>query len=400
MVVVHDLTQYSDTEDEASCNTRRTRCPPVAFPRPPSNEPELRRAVEHLLNAVDTFPAAESAAYERCLQESSNLLQTESNLVAFLRSEDYHIYAAASRLTGYWTLRRELFGDRTYKPMNLSGDGALTHEDIEELRTGFLTLLPDDKEAQLVPDASVTCESEEQEVRRQRCRFYLLTVASHHNERAVSWMGESNAELQALLSVLPFKVMCHANKIGTPMISLPPDLQAQLNQHLAQAGLYVARPTLDASKKADFVQWLEAQVVQDGGRSPGLVAVARAAAPKAVVHHAARRTVKHRLVEPKNERPPAVAPANEESADMKAYLGVLQGVLEQKNRQQQEQQVFTSAQQLASSMLSPLLPSSDVTCLLLRLLEDQRYAAERSPQAMDLDELLRILNSLSSSSSR
>jgi hypothetical protein len=43
----------------------------------------------------------------------------------------------------YWKVRRELFGeDRAYLPLTLTGDGALSEEDMQVLRTGAFMILP------------------------------------------------------------------------------------------------------------------------------------------------------------------------------------------------------------------------------------------------------------------
>jgi len=66
--------------------------------------------------------------------------------VWFLRCEECDCWAAARRLVAYWRERKELFGNRALRPLKvLSGEGALTEEDLVLLRNGAKAILPKDR---------------------------------------------------------------------------------------------------------------------------------------------------------------------------------------------------------------------------------------------------------------
>eukprot|EP00977_Amphora_coffeiformis_P029572 scaffold41601_cov183-Amphora_coffeaeformis.AAC.1 len=77
-----------------------------------------------------------AAAYNEAVEQAPLLVQNESKIIDFLRTEDFHVYKAAARIARYWQFRKELFGDRWLRPLNQTGSGALNSDDIVLLRTG------------------------------------------------------------------------------------------------------------------------------------------------------------------------------------------------------------------------------------------------------------------------
>lgn len=65
------------------------------------------------------------------------LVQQESPKIDFLRTEDFDVVKAATRLAWYWKYRKQLFGNRWLLPMTLTGTGALNSDDLETLRSGY-----------------------------------------------------------------------------------------------------------------------------------------------------------------------------------------------------------------------------------------------------------------------
>jgi hypothetical protein len=53
-------------------------------------------------------------------------------------------------LANYWKQRKEIFQDRAFLPIDLSGNGGLTIEDVKILRTGFCVNLPLDEQGRSV----------------------------------------------------------------------------------------------------------------------------------------------------------------------------------------------------------------------------------------------------------
>ena len=100
-------------------------------------ERDLIAQVERALPCLDRDIGA---AYAQAVATVPWLVHQESPILDFLRTESWHPLRAAERIANYWSLRRELFGedDRWLLPMTQNGSGALTQQEVEVLRTGFL----------------------------------------------------------------------------------------------------------------------------------------------------------------------------------------------------------------------------------------------------------------------
>jgi hypothetical protein len=65
--------------------------------------------------------------------------------------------AAATRLANYWKMRKEIFQpSRAFLPINLTGHGAMTEEDVRVLQTGYFISLPLDQQGRSVLYADVS----------------------------------------------------------------------------------------------------------------------------------------------------------------------------------------------------------------------------------------------------
>mmetsp|Transcript_26833 Transcript_26833/g.61732 ORF Transcript_26833/g.61732 Transcript_26833/m.61732 type:complete len:1310 (-) Transcript_26833:22-3951(-) len=116
-----------------------------------SPSPDLEHHWLGLLNeAIAQLPNSESSSYLRAKHESPMLVQKESNPLLFLRFEQFNTWNAAKRLCFYWTERCKAFKELAYCPMNQTGEGALTKQDIEVLSYGHLAFLPPDKDGRTV----------------------------------------------------------------------------------------------------------------------------------------------------------------------------------------------------------------------------------------------------------
>lgn len=56
----------------------------------------------------------------------------------------FNSWATAKRITTYWSFREGIFGERAFLPLDLSGKGAMSLEDVRMLHTGCLMFLPFD----------------------------------------------------------------------------------------------------------------------------------------------------------------------------------------------------------------------------------------------------------------
>ena len=100
--------------------------------------------LEQMAVAVSRIPDHEKQEYLRAVDVCLDLVRIESVSLRFLIRTNFEVDAAARRLVLYWHYRSRLFGDRAYLPLTMSGDGALTADDVDMLRTGSVMLLPSD----------------------------------------------------------------------------------------------------------------------------------------------------------------------------------------------------------------------------------------------------------------
>jgi hypothetical protein len=130
---------------------------------------------------VERFSETEKAAYVEAAAKCPDLIQAESNPDHYLESANFDAFSAARRVLEYWALRRSWFGpDRAFLPMDITGDGAMSKEDIEVLHTGFMMLLPEDNFGRGVVfhDRARLTSPEVMDVdKRKRGIFYVLSVA-------------------------------------------------------------------------------------------------------------------------------------------------------------------------------------------------------------------------------
>lgn len=80
--------------------------------------------------------------YEAAVSVAPELVKTESNFGDFLCVEANIPFNAARRLALYWKARKKVFGDRWLLPMNQTGHGALSKQDIDVLRSGYIVIMP------------------------------------------------------------------------------------------------------------------------------------------------------------------------------------------------------------------------------------------------------------------
>lgn len=108
--------------------------------------PEMRsQGLLKLQESLQLIEEKDKREYLRALEAAPNVVQVESGPLLFLRCEEYDGKAAAIRLTNYWTLRCKAFGERAFLPLDQTGEGALTEDDIQEMRKGGVMLLESDR---------------------------------------------------------------------------------------------------------------------------------------------------------------------------------------------------------------------------------------------------------------
>jgi hypothetical protein len=94
--------------------------------------------------ALEALRPSLKREYLEALSTVPELVQLESPKIRFLLREAFHPFQAAMRLTRYWKYRKQYFGERWLLPMNQTGTGALSMDDIEIIRTGYLVYFEKD----------------------------------------------------------------------------------------------------------------------------------------------------------------------------------------------------------------------------------------------------------------
>ena len=95
---------------------------------------------EYSPKEIDHLDATTRQAYEVANEFFPDLVQRETPIIDFLRTEDWNVTLAARRLAMYWKYRKELFQSRWLLPMNQTGTGALNAQDVAMLRTGYCAI--------------------------------------------------------------------------------------------------------------------------------------------------------------------------------------------------------------------------------------------------------------------
>ena len=144
----------------------------------PETKETVEKGLEELTKAIESIPKEAKAGYMRALAEAPELVQKESDPVAFLRAEAFDAVAAAWRLVKYWELRIKIFESRAFMALNQTAEGALDRRDLSILGTSYIMCLPMDSfgRAVIVCDSARLSKSTRES--RQRVAFYIFSIAS------------------------------------------------------------------------------------------------------------------------------------------------------------------------------------------------------------------------------
>jgi hypothetical protein len=124
----------------------------------------------------------EKEDYVKAFEVAPELVLTESDPLRFLRFTNFNAAAAAQRLVLYWKRRREVFGDRAFLPLTLTGDGALSDSDIDLIKSGTGVFLPNDADGCTVVCFDLSKRSDDSLERRLRCAFYCGQIFSENEK--------------------------------------------------------------------------------------------------------------------------------------------------------------------------------------------------------------------------
>ena len=131
-------------------------------------------AMKNMEESIQMIPDVDKKDYLEALKTAPHLVETESDPMRFLQADQLNYRAAAVRLTFYWQARKKTFGDRTFLPLTLYGESALSLEVIGHVRHGVIQLLPNDSAGRSV----VFCDQSKYRNLPPKVRFQILFYAT------------------------------------------------------------------------------------------------------------------------------------------------------------------------------------------------------------------------------
>ncbi|KAL7570457.1 hypothetical protein ACA910_004243 [Epithemia clementina (nom. ined.)] len=158
-------------------------------------------AREQLNDALQLVPKAQREVYDEALIKCPYLVEDECKPELFLKACAFDPWAAAERICAYWQWRKELFGDRAFLPMDLTGNGAVPDDIVEAIKCGGSTVLPPDSKNRGVfySDRSKFCERCSQEDARAKVMFYTIHTmmeSPHALENGIIMMTKMDQDNQ------------------------------------------------------------------------------------------------------------------------------------------------------------------------------------------------------------
>jgi hypothetical protein len=229
---------------EQSLEMKLPPSPKVAPSGQPLQETEgmRERALAELEAALELLPDESKAALLEARQRMPNTVNKEAHPIRFLRFENYNTWAAAQRLAGYWTVRKMVFCERAFLPMNQTGEGTLNSDDVALLNTGFIAFLPDDTNGHSVLCLDGSRRPNCTDATRSRVAFYAASLACENDmtqrEGCVVLSALNTPKLDQTIKknvafvyeVFPFKV--HSHHIGhCPTVHRPGENIAYLQKY-------------------------------------------------------------------------------------------------------------------------------------------------------------------------
>jgi hypothetical protein len=173
------------------------------------------QALKALREAMNLLPEEDKAAYLEAQRLVPELVLKESNPIWFIWRDKYDPWSAARRLALYWNKRKEYFRERAHLPMNQSGEGALSKEDVALLNTGYCVLLPRDANGRDVVCHDASRKPPGMQEARLRVLFYLGSLLVENRKTItegnrllvvlskLSTEGNFNKTLETAQSALP-----------------------------------------------------------------------------------------------------------------------------------------------------------------------------------------------------
>ncbi|GKY90619.1 hypothetical protein MPSEU_000035400 [Mayamaea pseudoterrestris] len=140
----------------------------------------IKRGLEEMEAAIDLLPDDDKAVLLQARLEIPELVEKETPLIRFLRVERYNAWAAAKRLALYWKERKNVFGESAFLPLNQTGEGALSRDDVAFINSGFFALLGLDLQGRSVIYHDSSRRTSHLRDPRLRALFYFWTMLSEN----------------------------------------------------------------------------------------------------------------------------------------------------------------------------------------------------------------------------
>jgi hypothetical protein len=241
--------------------------------------PFQHQALSQLGVALSMIADYEKEDYVKALEVAPELVSTESDPMRFLRYTNFNVAAAAQSLVLYWKRRRELFGDRAFLPLILTGDGALSNDDLEFIKTGLAVFLPNDVDGRSVLCIDALRRLDDSLERRLRCAFYYGQVLSENEVSQTdgfvalvllsSDRGQTNeGTTQLILNTFPIK-MKSAHLVDCVSNSTRPSYLTQFMRFVMRTYGYLVRGCQpffhETQEKEKLVLSLESHGIFRGG---------------------------------------------------------------------------------------------------------------------------------------
>jgi hypothetical protein len=140
-----------------------------------------KSAIKAMHTALSHIPNEGKIAYLEAVNKCPHVAEQESLWECFLRFTDCDATKAATMYAKHWEVRKELFGDRAFLPLNQTFEGALERKDVAVLQTGYFMQLPcvESGESVLYCDGTKLQKSSSS-LSRARCKFYMLSIMAEN----------------------------------------------------------------------------------------------------------------------------------------------------------------------------------------------------------------------------
>ena len=174
----------------------------------------MSESYQGLQEALKLIATVEKSAYLEALERAPHLIDVESDPKRFLALERFNSFNAAVRLVTYWNERKKAFGDRTFLPLTLDGEGAFSNETLRVIQEGRTVMLLHDsagRHAAITNQEYISSLSIEN---RKQLLFFVCFMTMNNSksqEDGIVWLSRREKQSSFLVE---FKALFHVFRIG------------------------------------------------------------------------------------------------------------------------------------------------------------------------------------------